>query len=290
MTARLPDPHADPDPAIASQSRNNRSTQHQWNIYATHRQAIERLIVPESAGQTICVLGAGNCNDLDLPWLMQTHRDVHLVDLDKAALEAGVARQKVQPTRLHLHAPVDLTDIAAKVSAWSKSPPSPTQIDGATQTLLEAVALPCAPCDTVLSPCVLTQTINPVRDVLRDHYPPAHPSVRALRAALRARHLRTLAAACKPGGRAVIAIDLISSEKFPDLPRVPADQLQNFMDRFTSDRKSYRGLDPASLSRAVREDPVIRHQLDSPTFTPPWLWHLGLRRTFLVYAATFTRK
>ena len=66
---------------VDKQSQLNRSTRGQWNLYASHRQELERLLVPARPGGRICVLGAGNLQvDLDLQWLTQVYREVHLVE------------------------------------------------------------------------------------------------------------------------------------------------------------------------------------------------------------------
>jgi hypothetical protein len=163
--------------------------------------------------------------------------------------------------------------------------PPPDELAEATRIAAGKVDVAWPACEVVLSPCVLTQTMNPVRDAVRNRYPLKHPAAVALRAALRARHLGMMAASLKPGGKGVLAIDLISSEKFPELARVPDDQLTNLMDRFIADGKGYRGLDPASLASAIRGA-----GFDSLNFTRPWLWHLGLRRSFLVYGVTFVAR
>src|SRR6478736_4344582 len=93
------------------QSRMNRSTRGQWDWYAAHRGRIERLIVPQARGGSICVLGAGNCNDLDLCWLTEVYQHVELVDIDPSALQRAVERQGVAG-KMRLRAPVDLTGIA----------------------------------------------------------------------------------------------------------------------------------------------------------------------------------
>ena len=83
---------SDANEAVAEkQAALNDSTRGQWQMYASHRQAIERLIVSalQSHRGRICVLGAGNCNDLDLEWLATVFSEVHLVDIDPAALAAG---------------------------------------------------------------------------------------------------------------------------------------------------------------------------------------------------------
>src|SRR5689334_3664368 len=113
-----------------AQARMNRSTRGQWAMYAGHRQNLERIILASHPGGRICVLGAGNCNDLDLNWLTKIFRQVHLVDLDGGALEAGVRRQKLERSaKLFLHAPIDLTGISEIVSRWHQTPPSDDEID-----------------------------------------------------------------------------------------------------------------------------------------------------------------
>ena len=119
-----------PDDLLASQSAMNRSTRGQWQMYGAHRRQIERLIVPTQPGGRACVLGAGNCNDLDLKWMTQVYREVHLVDLDSDALARGVQRQQCENSpRLQLHAPVDLTGVAEIVSQWKQSPLDGEQIN-----------------------------------------------------------------------------------------------------------------------------------------------------------------
>jgi hypothetical protein len=287
---------SDDDDAIsADQARQNRTTRNQWQLYASHRRNLERLIVPDSPRRgRICVLGAGNCNDLDLKWLCEVYREVHFVDLDSAALESAVDRQGVgKQAAIHRHAPFDLTGIADIASRWTRvSPPTPQQLDTAIQKLTEPPRSPWGRFETVLSPCVLTQLINPIRDALRDHgLPPSHPVRLAIRKALRQCHLRMLAACTAPaGGKAVLAVDLICSKRHCDLARVPEDRLDSFMHTSVSNGGHYSGLDPAALTAAWRFDPVLSREFAEPRFSAPWLWHLGLRKSFLVYAATFRRR
>jgi hypothetical protein len=284
-------PDTPTDPVSAEQARQNRSTERQWGFYDTHRRALERLIVPDLRGGRICVLGAGNCNDLDLKWLTEVYREVHLVDLDAAALDSAARRQGMMDSvSLHRHAPVDLTGIAPEVAAWSDTAPDEAAIGAATRKLLESPPPQWGTFDLVLSPCVLTQTINPVRDVLRRRYPPSHPARQAIGTALRLRHLRTIAASLSSGGRGVLAIDLISSEQFAELPRVPPEALEDLMRKFIAAGKHYSRLDPAGLAALWRGDARLSVELEPPVFSPPWLWHLGLRKSFLVYGATFHKK
>ena len=272
---------------VEDQSRQNRSTANQWSLYSTHRRALERLLVPPQHGvERICVLGAGNCNDLDLQWLLKAYAEVHLVDLDPHALTAAVSRQRVSTTKnLFRHAPVDLTGAANEFDAWTLKPPGFSQIDSLAARLLLAnpPALP-GPFDAVLSSCLLTQLISPARKSLGLD----HPKLPSLRLAIRDAHLLTLAKLVRPAGRAVVAIDLVSSDTFAGLQRVAAADLPDLMAALISRRKTYPGLDPGSITDALRS-PLLRPKFGNPTFSAPWHWHLSLQRTFSVYGMTLIR-
>ena len=73
----------------------NRETADSWRTFADHRARVTALAL-EAGGETCAVLGAGNCNDLDLEALAQRHREIHLVDLDREAVTR--ARERQPPT------------------------------------------------------------------------------------------------------------------------------------------------------------------------------------------------
>ena len=105
-----------------------------------------------TARGSLCVLGAGNCNDLDLGSLHCTFREVHLVDLDREALEAAVARQRPSDAScIRLHAPHDLTGVVDELAHGSSA--------AALIERMRAFRLPLegSPFDVVLSAGVLSQ-------------------------------------------------------------------------------------------------------------------------------------
>src|SRR5262245_52552720 len=119
MTDRSP---TEKDFIVHKQAQLNRSTRGQWNLYSSHRKELERLLVPDRPGGRICVLGAGNCNDLDLRWLTQVYREVHLVDIDGDALARGTQFQKVDGSeKIRLHGSIDLTGLANRLGTWKTS-------------------------------------------------------------------------------------------------------------------------------------------------------------------------
>jgi hypothetical protein len=149
----------------------------------------------------------------------------------------------------------------------------------------DAAAVPWGLCDVVLSPCVLTQTIVPARDAWAEILPASHPAVVAMRVALRMRHLHLMAASLVSGGRGVLALDLVSSETVPGLARITEADLPAAMDRFVASEKHFRGLDPKGMMAALGH---VRG-VEKPEIHSPWLWHLGLRKSFLVYGVSFRK-
>ncbi len=241
------------DPLL-EQSRQNRTTRGQWELFAPHRQKLEQLMLPGHGGR-LCVLGAGNCNDLDLHWAQKTFAQVHLVDLDPDALRQAMERQHVQASAtLHLHAPVNLT--AADFH--------PGQFD------------------VVLSPCVLSQLIEPVRKLLSKDLVQLLPKVKELRA----NHLALMARLLAQNGLGIVAIDITSSDVVKELAHIPDDQLADAMRNVIGQGRSFVGLDPRSLKQAIEAHP----DLASITITQPWRWHIGLLRSFIVYAMCFRRR
>src|SRR5437763_13726551 len=159
----MSDPPADGTPSshkiAAQQARFNRSTQNHWQHFATHRQRIEHLLVADglTGNGRLCVLGAGNCNDLDLRHLCETFAEVHLADLDPAAVAGAVRRQGVEGSpQIRLHAPVDLSGVADVMAGWPVRRPTDGEIDACARRIGEAPppGLP-GPLAVVLSPGAL---------------------------------------------------------------------------------------------------------------------------------------
>ena len=73
---------------------SNSQSRDAWNRYAPHRARVTGLVMEALApGDRLCVLGAGNVNDVDLAAVLTLAARVDLVDIDGAAMAAGVRRQ-----------------------------------------------------------------------------------------------------------------------------------------------------------------------------------------------------
>ena len=242
---------------------------------------------PEGEAPRLCVLGAGNCNDVDLSVLIESFAEIHLVDIDAAALTDAVERQGVAgASPLRLHGGVDLTGIADLFTRWETRPPGAAEVEAAARRAAQ-VAAPAlgGPFDVVLSPCLLSQLCGYATDVLGR----SHARRRELLLALRTRHLRMLVDLLAPGGSGVIVCDVASSTGHPELHDTRREKLPDLLDRLTYTDRTFDGLSPASMRDAISADPLIAPLLAPVQQIPPWLWHLGPRRTFLVYALRVRR-
>jgi hypothetical protein len=214
------------------------------------------------------VLGAGNCNDLDLPALLDAHREVSLVDLDAGALERGAASQGVatQPG-LRLHGGLDATAMLAAMAGWTPS----TTIDRADLTAL--AEWPCGrvamalggPFSLVASTCLLSQLVNTAFHVLGDR----HPQFDTVLQAIRVGHLRLLAHLAGSGGDALLISDVVSSDRCPALSTIAESELAGLLPQLAKERNHIHGVHPANLVTDLRNDPLLRRQVAAVETVPP---------------------
>lgn len=274
----------------AQQSELNRSTASCWSLFEAHRQQVMRLIerhAPPANGR-LCILGAGNCNDLDLSRLCAIFSETHLVDLDADGLRAAVSRQGVEATlSVQLHAPVDLTGALDQFSRWIDDPPDDADI---TQMLerLHAVnvpnGLPIGYFDLVVSTTVLSQLIDSARRSLPETHPSHVPVVLETRNA----HLRLMARLLKPGGAGLLICDLTSSEAYPPLSTVPEHRLGEAMSYLISTHNFFTGVNPFAIHALFQTDPELA-ACSYQGLWHPWRWQISASREYLVYGLSFQR-
>ena len=274
------------------QARFNLSTRSHWEHFAAHRAQVEQLLLPDCthpAGR-LCVLGAGNCNDLDLPRLAGRFDEIHLVDLDPAAVAQAVQRQGVEGSpQIRLHAPVDLTGIADALGSWRGRPPAAGAIDTVIRQAADAPHPAFGgPFDVVLSPCILSQIVGYARDALGR----SHARCVDLRLAVRQRHLRLIVDLLAPGGSGLIVSDLATAGSGHALAGPSAGSshaLDSVVKKLINRRDAFAGLDPDAVQAGLRHDPRIGPLVGDVRFIRPWLWTLGLEKAFLVYAIRLRR-
>lgn len=269
------------------QRTRNAQTRDAWSCFDTHRQQIMGLLRPDASrvADQLGLLGAGNCNDVDLAMLRTQYRQVHLIDWDGAALDEGVRRQLgVADEGIIRHGGVDLTGIAGQLSDCRPELPPDEQVLGELRQIAASPALPLAAesADTVASLCVLSQLVELCVTALGSH----HSRLADLIAAVRLGHLRQVARCLRPGGKGILVTDLVSSDTVPGLNRVTPEALPGVVHGLLDQGNFFAGLHPQAILGDFRADGLLGRRAGDLRVTSPWLWQMG-PRTYAAFALIF---
>jgi hypothetical protein len=265
----------------------NETSRDQWEAFGEHRRSLTAALVGNATARRsrLCVLGAGNANDLDLPALLAVHREVHLVDIDSQALASGAERQGVaKDLRLRLHGGVDFSAMLGVLSDCtpaSELGPAEFEAMAAWPASRTAVVVP-GGFDLVASTCVLSQILETAAFSLGKD----HRQLADARAALLAGHLRLMARLTAPGGEAVLVSEVTSSEMLAELPGLANEEVAGLLTKLRREGDHYRGVHPRQLLAALRSDSSIRPLIVAARELSPWRWRLH-DRTYLVGAIAF---
>ncbi len=263
----------------------NRATEKSAERFAPHRRRIMDLALGAERGPA-AVLGAGNCNDLDLPALTSRFEEVHLLDLDGEALRAAILRAPEGiRAKLVPHAGVDLSGLLDLLAGWDRRAPSPAEIDAAVRAAAGGVALPVSDLGLCLSSCLLTQMILSIVDRLGERHPRAVDLVRALRTG----HLLAIAGSLRRDGLGVIVSDMVSSDTVPGLPATPPGAMRKRMEALVRGRNFFTGANPYVIAAALEQQPELAPLVRDVQLSEPWLWQIAERRCYLVFAVRFRR-
>ena len=233
----------------------------------------------------LAILGAGNCNDLDLHRLLTRASRIQLVDLDGEALHEGVARQALtRSRRIEQLTGVDVTGAASAPLQSSSHLRSvtDTDLDQYQHRLGYVPSLPdVAGCDVIVSACLLSQLVSSLVDLLG----PEHPRLLGLTQLVRDQHLRALTTHLASGGRALLASDFVSSDTCPAVLGVSDDDVESLATAALHDRNFFTGTNPLIVMQRLQQ--LAETGVDDVRLLRPWRWRISDRRAFLVYALTF---
>ena len=261
-----------------------------WALYAGHRAHFSAALAASARRREdrLCILGAGKCNDVDLEQLSQVFAEIHLVDIDPAAVAAATARQAPRVrARLQPHAPVDLAGLSNKrLAKWQRKPPTRAELMANETAALAYITsrLP-GPFDVVASACILTQMSFSLREALGER----HAMLAPIRGSVMATHLSSLVALTAVGGRCLFTCDLASSSSYPLEELAPDSDLNAVMCDIVERGASYFAANPRLIRDILRHDPRLAEHAGEPEQLEPWLWTGPLERTYLVYALRFER-
>jgi hypothetical protein len=251
----------------------------------------------------IMVLGAGNGNDVDLSWMTHHFDEVHLVDLDAAALDHACAQHGILSERIHRHCPVDfaspLLDICNDAVGSSKqSLPDGCVQDMQTPTSDFPLILddPAHACDVVVSVGLMSQMVLTISRAFSDLTPDL---MLPLIQAVRQQHFRRIQSLLRVGGSgssdarsrdstggiAVLGLDFVSSDTATELIDTPEKDLGALAVKLINQRNFFSGMNPAVSISELQNMPSIRllHA------EGPWRWNLGTRQ-YLVMGILFQRE
>jgi hypothetical protein len=263
------------------EQKGNREGRDLWDRYAVHRRHLTDAVLALGSGR-LCLLGAGNANDYDLPALAERFSEIHLVDIDPAALSRATSRQAA-PVRnkLKSHAPVDLSGLFHQLDA-GRLPDHEQLVERGVKDVLGR--LPDG-FDVVVSGCVMSQISWSFARLGEDDL-----ELRTmLEQAMVNVHLRTLLALTRPGGAALLAADLISTDNYPVDELAPDTDLRALVATLSADRLVYAVSNPELIQQVLRRDRQLRALCASNQLGQPWLWTGSHDRTYLVYPMVLRR-
>lgn len=254
--------------------------------YESHRRRLMDEL-PRVSGD-LCVFGAGNCADIDLEYLGRRFEQIHLVDLDAAALERSRERQpKALRERIVLHGDRDLSGILPHLDDWAEQFPSDTELQQtslrAAHGLLQSIG---RPFEVTLSTCVLSQLVLPFQET----WVMTEEEWDKLTAITTAVHLATLFGATRPGGNGILAFDVASSDHLPGLLAYrerSGIELQAFVEAQVAAQQIALNPAPAQLLAQLTGS-GLGAALASVRVTLPWLWDIKSAQQ-LVYGLSFQR-
>lgn len=277
------------NPLAHIQCDRNAQSRQRWEPFRSHRERVTALLGPDSvsAPGRLCVLGAGNCNDLDLPTLLRFHREIHLVDLDGEALVQGVARQGLKDNpAVRCYGGLDVTGMIDDLAAWTPaSALTPEDVAALVREPVRQVdSVISGPFDVVASTCLLSELVDGVVRAVSVR----HPRFVELLHSVRLGHLHLLAHLLARSGTAILISDCVSSETFPALGSVPDDELPATLARLIREGNFFHGLNPFRIIALFRDNPILAREAASPKLLRPWRWDFG-PRLYAVWAIRFRK-
>jgi hypothetical protein len=277
--------------AQRAEQSGNRETGDLWERFRGHRQRVTAEILAlapggdDARGGRLCLLGAGNANDLDLEALAARFDEVHLVDIDPAALSRTTDRQSpAVRAKLRSHAPVDLSGLYHLLERRTRLASSDAMVTAGTAEVTRQLP---SELDVVASCCVLSQ----IAWALEHLASPDGRAVPTLEQALLRIHLRAILRIIRPKGAGLLVSDLTSSLFYPGLNELaPGEDLRALTQRLAAERAAYTVCNPELVRLTIHHDAELAVTCQPPMLGEPWLWTGPKALTYLVYPFVLRRR
>lgn len=282
--------HAQLGRLTKEEQRRNAESRDAWERFGPHRQRVTSLLLDRPAAHypnaSLCLLGAGNLNDVDLRQLLAHYAVIQPVDLDGLAMQLGVERQcGTCPPSIQICESFDLTGVWPRLEAFAEQTVASAALDAVLAELVQHtraahIPLPRAPFDVVVSLATLSQLFDAVQRIV------GNPTTSwPLIQAIRSRHLQLLLETTQPGGTALLVFEIVSSKTCPALPSTSLAELPALLKQLVDQNNFFTGLNPSAIAHELASNHYLRSLIATVQFETPWLWDLGPR----VYAVTALR-
>ncbi len=283
------------------QRQFNQQTGDNWDRAAPHRTEctghLERLARTTSSSATsgaqrdvrptLCLLGVGRANDVDLQRLLAFYATITLVDFDAESVALGIRHQglegdtRVTVLSLDVTGAGEVFDTLSREAAPDRLEQALAALSSGSSRVAEQVG---RRFDVVVSLCLLSQLTLAVVEAVGD----THSGYVSLLQTVRLEHFRLLLALTKDGGAALLLSDVVSSDTVPQLSRTPREGLLPLLAALVSSRNFFSGLNPFILHQLWTSEDTLASQVAAVEPLAPWTWLLG-ERTYLVCGFVVTR-
>lgn len=272
---------------LLEHKRRNQSTLDARELFAPHRHRVMQLIVQAASAPPgrLCVLGAGNCNDVDLNQLLTAFKEIVLVDVDAGAMESAVASVVPESLRERIRiCDIDVSGIYGRLQDEDTKFVHSKSENYLLELLTSGVKIPYAPFDCVVSSCLLSQVIDSVFLTMGSN----HPAIVPIILAIRKQHLRTITQSLVQGGRGLVVFDFLSSQTLPNLMQIDDAQLNQSLIGAINAKNFFTGLNPYAMLAELQTHSDFAGLLSQIRIHQPWRWDIG-KRQFAVTAISFSR-
>jgi SAM-dependent methyltransferase len=274
---------------IGEHARRNATTWGRWDAMTSHRARVMQLIEEARGehGETLCVLGPGNGNDVELARLAREFEKIALVDLDEAAIARAVGRLDENSfSRVERFSPVDLSGILPVLESWVRHRnPADAEFTAVMRTAMAAPRPEVGSFDVVASTCMLTQLIDSIYMAL----PTEHSRCVELVMAVRNRHLEIILELLNPGGVGVLVTDFVATETAPELAQLDELLLPRAATKWIEERNFFTGANPFAIRDYYNRSRGPGPCASDAQVKGPWRWDIGAKQ-LAVCAVTFRRR
>ena len=259
------------------------------DVYANHRNIVTNLIIKSAppAGESLCILGAGICFDLDLSKLSREFSSITLLDLKREDVVSGIEYQvksnglsREAADKIQINGDCDMTGVYGLLK--KANPQSSKQdVDTIAETASKYTPPGFEKYDCIASTCVLSQLLFHVHDTISDE----HGSFIELLRTIRQRHLEIIVDALNPLGTGILITDFVSSDSLEEL--YSTNDLQKTLQDAIASQNYLHGLNPAMVSQVLHQE-QFKSKLKSLQVTTPWRWILK-EKIYACFAISFSR-